>query len=71
MTPVQAITSRTGNGSDQTVRGSFRIERGVMTVRHHSSGCSRSVQLGWASDAETLARLILLEIDDEHRSDGD
>lgn len=43
----------------RTVRGSYRVERGIITVS--SSAGSRSTEIG-GSTAEQLARLLLLEL---------
>lgn len=66
MNQAQEITVLVASGGDERVAGSFRIERNVMTVRHHASGRIKRIPLSPASHAETIARVVLLEIHDEH-----
>jgi len=50
---------------EHTISGSFRLENGNLLVRHDGSGRSKRVPVGNAPPhIETLAKVILLELDD-------
>ena len=80
MTRYQILMTA-GAGEQRMISGSYRVDGDIVTVWHNAGGRTRSTRLGGSADyQDVLARLMLLQLDDEesraipectaHASDG-